>query len=489
MYGQKPEGLGDLVLNSSEIQPGDVFIAIKGLQTDGHLYIPQALKAGASVIICEDIPDDVDQKSACFIEVANTRSLVGPLAQLFAGNPAEKLMITGVTGTNGKTTVTTLLHQVLSELGIASSLSGTVQTLIGSKSQKSRLTTADPVSIARTMKDIIASGSTHLSMEVSSHALDQRRVEGIDFDFAAFTNLSHDHLDYHGSLEAYAEAKKKLFDGLSADAVATVNFDDSYGPDMVQDTKATVQSFGFENDHAEVPCTIIAETTDGTTFQVGDITLHTPLLGRFNAYNAAQTYLISRAMGYDQEKIKKALAEAKGAEGRMEQVRISQDQHDGPLVLVDYAHTPDALENVLDTLQQLKRDGQPLHVVFGAGGDRDKTKRPEMARIAENYADRITVTSDNPRTEPPVQIIKDITDGFSPQATCNKYIDRGKAIRSAIKQAGPDEIVVIAGKGHETYQEIDGKRIDFDDRAIAKEALKARIQETGTTNTQTSEVG
>lgn len=483
--GPKPVSLGSLVLNSSKITPesNDVFIALKGHQTDGHKYIAQALEAGAAVIVCEFIPEDIDPQSACFIQVEHTRPLAGPLAQKFEGNPAKKLTIAGITGTNGKTTVSTLVHQLLQELGVTSSLSGTVHTAIGDRTQKSKLTTADPVSLAHTMKKMADGGSTHLAMEVSSHALDQLRVEGIEFDVAAFTNLSHDHLDYHGTVENYARAKKRLFDGLSDEAVAVVNFDDSYGPFMVKDTAAEVTSFGFEHSDVNIPCSLLSKSTDGSTVQVGDIIIKTPLMGRFNAYNVAQTYLICKKMGFETGQIKQALANASGAEGRMELVK--QPDTNEPLVLVDYAHTPHALENVLSTLQKLAAKNQPLHVLFGAGGDRDTTKRPEMARIAEKYADRITVTSDNPRTESPENIIRDIKSGFSSRASYQTITDRLLAITSAIEHASPHEIILIAGKGHETYQEINGERNDFDDRKIARKALATRTD----SNAHTSEVG
>jgi len=483
--GPKPEILGDLVLNSSEVTlgGGDVFIALKGHSTDGHKYIGQALASGASTIICEYIPEDINTESACFIEVQNTRKLAGPLAQKFAGNPAKELIITGITGTNGKTTVATLVHQVLRELGIASSLSGTVHTAIGDSIHKSRLTTADPVSLAHTMKEMVESGSTHLAMEVSSHALNQLRVKGVEFDYAAFTNLSHDHLDYHGTLEEYARAKKRLFDGLNDEAIAIVNFDDHYGPFMVEDSAAKIISFGFENQDVNVPCYIISENTHGSIVKIGDTVIETPLIGRFNAYNAAQTYLICKAMGFEIDQIKQVLANLPGAEGRMEQVK--KPESDEPLVLVDYAHTPDALLNVLSTLKKLAAKNQIVHVLFGAGGDRDKTKRPEMARTAEKYADQITVTSDNPRTESPEEIIKDISRGFTNRASYNTITDRSEAIKLAIKQASSHEIILIAGKGHETYQEINGERIDFDDRKIARKALATRKNN----KTHTREVG
>lgn len=467
MTGPEPADVGDLTQDSRQVQPGSVFIALRGTQVDGHRYIADAVKAGAGVVICEEAPQRLSEE-VCIITVENTRMLIGPLAQAVEGHPADSLKVIGVTGTNGKTTVATLVYQVLMQMDISTALLGTVAKMIGSKSLDSRLTTADPIELARDMRAAVDAGITHLVMEVSSHALDQERIKGIDFTVAAFTNLSHDHLDYHKTVENYAAAKKKLFDDLNAEATAVINSDDERGAFMMSDTAARRIAFGFETD-VEVPCHILSNTSAGLRIEIDGNTVESPLVGTFNAYNLAEAFLIGRALGFGEDDLAKALAKAPGAEGRMERVGKGR-----PLVLVDYAHTPDALENVLRTLRAVKTEEQQVHVVFGCGGNRDKTKRPEMAAIAESLAEAVTVTSDNPRHERPEAIIQDIMHGFEHPEKVRQVIDRREAIRQAVSEADKQTIVLIAGKGHETYQEIEGRRYDFDDRAIAREALEQR---------------
>ncbi|MDX1637105.1 MAG: UDP-N-acetylmuramoyl-L-alanyl-D-glutamate--2,6-diaminopimelate ligase [Balneolaceae bacterium] len=473
VHGHRPRTIGRLTQDSREVREGSVFIAVRGTQVDGHMFIENAISRGARVIICEDIfyseRDDV-----CVLEVENTRSLVGPLAQSFEGNPAEELAIIGVTGTNGKTTVTSLVYKTLKQLGVQVSMLGTVAKYIRDEELESLLTTSDPVELAADMRRMVEAGSTHLVMEVSSHALDQQRVGGIEFDIAAFTNLSHDHLDYHDSLDDYAAAKKKLFDGLSAEATAVVNGDDPHGSFMLSSCNARKIRFGFAGRTAqerEVRCRLVSNTTEGIELEIDDITISSPLVGRFNAYNVALSFIICRVLGYEDHEIAEALSRVHGAAGRMERVRPTIEIPDAPLVLVDYAHTPDALENVLSTLENLKKKNQQIHLVFGCGGDRDKLKRPRMAEVAEQLADAITVTSDNPRYEDPAAIIDDMVQGFSSSEAYEVIIDRKEAIFNAVSTAGSRDIILIAGKGHETYQEIGDERRAFDDREVAREAL------------------
>lgn len=473
VYGSEPEHLGPLTQDSREVRDGAVFIAVRGTQVDGHMFIENAISRGASIIICEDVyyTDDPD---VCIIEVDNTRILIGPLAQAFQGNPARQLTVIGITGTNGKTTVASLVHSALSLLGARPSMLGTVGKRIQDEVLESLLTTEDPVQLARDMRKMVDANSTHLVMEVSSHALDQERVAGIDFEIAAFTNLSHDHLDYHESLDEYAAAKKKLFDNLPASSTAVINGDDPNGQLMLKDCQAQSLIFSFEDDtNADIHCKLMESSSAGIKIAVDGRAFKSPLVGRFNAYNVASAFLICKALGFDGADIADALSQATGAGGRLERVQLeSPDQQ--PLVLVDYAHTPDALENVLSTLKDLKSSNQKLHVIFGCGGDRDKAKRPRMAQIAQQYADRITVTSDNPRSEDPEAIIDDIMAGFSGQVNLQQITDRGHAIEQVITNSEEDSIILIAGKGHETYQEIAGKRHDFDDREVARKALQQR---------------
>lgn len=468
--GPEPNTIGMLRQDSRKIETGDVFIAIKGFQVDGHSFIDDAIANGASVIICED--PFYDDDDACIVEVSDTRSLIGPLAQAFYDNPANKLTLIGITGTNGKTTVANLVYQTLQKLGAKPSLLGTIAKRIGDQEMESKLTTSDPIELASDMAQMVEAGSTHLVMEVSSHALDQQRVHGVDFQIAAFTNLSHDHLDYHDDLKSYAKSKKKLFDNLDPDATAVINGDDEYASFMVMDCHARIIDFSF-NQALEVDCQVLSNTMNGLVVRIGKVMIESPLVGTFNAYNLSQAFLICRSMGYEKDEVKNALETSAGVAGRLE--RVEGSGKDGnPVVLVDYAHTPDALENVASTLAEIKTEGRTLHIVFGCGGNRDKTKRPKMAEIAETYGDKVTVTSDNPRNEEPDAIIDEIMQGFDNPESITRITDRKKAIEQAIKDADDNTMILIAGKGHETYQEVAGERHDFDDRAIARAALGSR---------------
>jgi UDP-N-acetylmuramoyl-L-alanyl-D-glutamate--2,6-diaminopimelate ligase len=466
--GPEPNAIGALTQDSRNVEDGSVFIAIRGFQVDGHMFIEDAIANGASVIICEE--SFYTEKDVCVLEVADTRSLLGPLAQAFEGNPAEKLEIIGITGTNGKTTVATLTYQALQKMGAQPSLLGTVAKRIGNKEIDTFLTTSGPIEIAADMAKMVEAGSTHLVMEVSSHALDQQRVAGIDFQVAAFTNLSHDHLDYHDDLKAYAESKKRLFDNLAPNAYAIINGDDDQASFISMDCPANILDFSFKK-ALNVECQVLSNTIDGLTVRIGKTMIESPLVGTFNAYNLTEAFLICRALGYEDEETGQAIETAAGAAGRLERVQGS-GKHGNPIVLVDYAHTPDALENVASTLADIKKDNQQLHIIFGCGGNRDKTKRPKMAQIAEQYGDKITVTSDNPRDEDPTTIIDEIMAGFESPETVERIPNRQQAIQKAIYDGNDHTMILIAGKGHETYQEIAGERRDFDDTQIAQDALK-----------------
>jgi len=467
--GTPPPTLGRLVQDSRKLGHGDVFIAVPGIRNDGHNFIPDAIEKGASVVISEK--PYAASNGTQILKVNDTRSLLGPLAQAFMGNPADQMKIIGITGTNGKTTVATLCYQLFQQLGVKAGLLGTVNKRIGDDIIQSSMTTADPIEIARDMKTMVQNGVTHLAMEVSSHALDQLRTRGLSFDTAVFTNLSHDHLDYHENFEDYAHSKKRLFNSLTKDASAVVNADDKQAEFMIEDCSAKKIRFSFEQP-SDIECQISRNSTDGLVLNIGNHRIESPLMGIFNAYNVVESFLICRELGFEPSKIISALNSTTGAEGRLEKVTTSSSNE--PLVLVDYAHTPDALKNVLKTMAELKTEQQSLHAVFGCGGDRDRTKRPEMAAIAERYADLITVTSDNPRSEDPEAIIDDIMPGFEHQSDVYCITDRKEAITQTIQQASKQTLILIAGKGHETYQEVEGKRIDFDDRKIARHALANR---------------
>lgn len=457
---------GQIVHDSRQVGSNDVFVAIRGNVTDGHRFINDAIGKGASVIIAEE-PAPEHTGSAIWIHVKDSRKVLMPLALARQGNPQEHLVLVGITGTNGKTTVATLVYQVLSQLGYNASLLGTVSRRIGKAELPSKLTTADPVELAADLKEMVAAGSTHLVMEVSSHALDQQRVNGLRFDVAGFTNLTHDHLDYHGSIENYLNAKKLLFDGLEPRATAVINADDPSADVMVEDTRATVWEVSFKNDSG---FRILSNTPAGLELDLDGTYISSTMSGVFNACNIAMAYLVCLALGCNKKSVASALSEARGAAGRMEKVQIYSSVS-MPVVIVDYAHTPDALENVLKTLTAIRGEKHRIHVIFGCGGDRDKTKRPVMGGLAETYGDVVTITSDNPRFEDPLAIIDDIKKGFNDPARAHIEPDRREAIRRAVEEGDENTIILIAGKGHETYQEIRGERHDMDDRMLARSAM------------------
>ncbi|MFN1834709.1 UDP-N-acetylmuramoyl-L-alanyl-D-glutamate--2,6-diaminopimelate ligase [Balneola sp. MJW-20] len=456
-------------IDSRKAKPGSAFLAISGTEVDGHMFIEDAIQNGANVIICEET-FYTDDDQVCIMEVEESRKLAGLIAQAFYSEPAKEMKIIGITGTNGKTTTATLVYQVLKELGQKTSLLGTVNKRILDQAEDSALTTSDPIELAADMRRMASAGSDYLAMEVSSHALDQYRTAGVEFSVGAFTNLSHDHLDYHDSMEEYARAKKLLFDDLPSSSFAIINADDAYGAFMTGDCNAKIRELSFKDGSSEIK----ENTPGGLVLSIGERELRSPLVGDFNAYNVGMTFLICESLGFSPDEIAKALTKAPGAPGRMEKVMT---EGEGPNVIVDYAHTPDALKNVLETLHEIREEDQKLFVVFGAGGDRDTSKRPEMAQIAEQIADRVIVTSDNPRTENPDLIIADIVNGFENLEKVKSISSRKEAIGFAISEAGDNDIVLIAGKGHETYQEVNGVRHNFDDRQVALEFLMQRSGE------------
>lgn len=475
VFGSEPKTIGKLRQDSREIESGDVFIAVKGSKSDGHNFIDEAIDRGAAVIISEKALDT--NSDAAVLQVKKTRKLLGRLAQKMEGNPADELTIIGVTGTNGKTTVATLVWQILTKLDYKASLLGTIEKRVLQKQSASRLTTADPIELAGAMKEMVDAGSEYLAMEVSSHALDQQRTKGITFKVAVFTNLSHDHLDYHETMSEYASAKKKLFNSLDRKSWAITNADDERGEWIVNSTPAKVLSFSFE-DKGLLQAEILKSDATGLTISIDETQIETPLVGRFNAYNVVEALLTCTALGIDGQAAAEILNHCHGAPGRMERVNKNLSIENEPIVFVDYAHTPHALENVLSTLKELKTRHQKLVCVFGCGGDRDKTKRPKMAEIAESYANRVIVTSDNPRTEDPDLIIDHIMEGFKNPEEVTRITNRKDAIREAVFSSKAGSIVLIAGKGHETYQEINGNRIHFDDREVVRNALRERDGQT-----------
>ncbi len=452
----------DLQIDSRLVQKGTVFIAIKGVQVDGHHFIDTAIEKGATVIVCEQLPVAI-KTGIQYIVVANTQEAVALMAHQYYGQPSTKIKLVGVTGTNGKTTVATLLFKLFSEMGYTCGLVSTVQNQIGDTIIPATHTTPDAIRLNALLAQMVEAGCSHVFMECSSHAVHQHRITGLQFTGAAFTNITHDHLDYHETFEEYVRVKKAFFDHLPSSAFAITNLDDSNGALMLANTKAKPFSYAL---HA--PATykgkILENQLTGLVLNVNEVEVHCRLIGTFNAYNFLAVYGIAVQLGENTEHVLTVLSALTGAEGRFDYI-ISDESTIG---IVDYAHTPDALQNVLETIAKLKKGGETVITVVGCGGDRDKTKRPVMGQVACDLSDKVIFTSDNPRSEDPNQIIKDMEMGLS-SAAKRKYInivDRYEAIKAAVSFSKPGDIILIAGKGHEKYQDIKGVKHDFDDKQI-----------------------
>lgn len=461
--------IDSLADDSRAVESGGAFIAIRGVDADGHAFIDMAVEKGARLVVCEAVPDRARERysGTVFARVTNSRRALAESASAFYGDPADDLHIVGVTGTNGKTTVAYLVHHLLDTLGVSAGLLSTIEVRAGAETMTLDLTTPAPLDLHRALRAMVDAGSTACAMEVSSHALDQARVHGIEFEAAVFTNLTVDHLNYHGTPAAYRAAKKTLFDGLDAEATAIYNADDEAGADMVADTDARIVSFALETG-ADIEATVLESRIDGLRLRIDGRSRRFGLAGRFNASNLVAAYSVGTALGHDPDVVLDALAEAPPVPGRFEHLRFE----DGPTVVVDYAHTPDALEKLLQAVRETVPEEATLWCVFGCGGDRDPGKRRTMGRIAEMHADRAVVTSDNPRTEDPKSILDDIRQGVRRPDAMQWIVDREAAIQTVSQEAAPGDVVVIAGKGHETYQVVgtDGgtEKRPFDDRDIAR---------------------
>jgi UDP-N-acetylmuramoyl-L-alanyl-D-glutamate--2,6-diaminopimelate ligase len=465
VVGSTQLSIKDIQIDSRKVQEGSVFVAIKGIQADGHEYIATAIQKGAIAIVCEKLPHSL-QEGVVFIVVANAQESVAVMAHHFYDNPSTHIKLVGVTGTNGKTTVATLLFKLFKRLGYTCGLISTVENHIGETIVPATHTTPDPIQLNALLQKMVQAGCTHVFMEVSSHAIHQHRITGLQFVGAAFTNITHDHLDYHKTFEAYLEAKKAFFDALPSSAFALSNLDDKNGAQMLLDTKAKKLTYAL---HApsNYKGKILENQLNGLVLLVNEIEVHCRLIGTFNAYNFLAVYGIAIQLGETSEAVLTVLSALTGAEGRFDYI-ISADQIIG---IVDYAHTPDALENVLTTIAKLRKGNEQVITVVGCGGDRDKTKRPIMAQVACDLSTKVFLTSDNPRSEDPNDIIKDMEQGLSSSAK-RKYInivDRKEAIKAAVSFAQPGDIILVAGKGHEKYQEIKGIKHDFDDKKILQE--------------------
>ena len=466
-YGDMESSVVQLAFDSRKVSKGTAFVAMKGTQVDGHQYMDQAVQKGATAVICEVMPE-TKAPQVTYVQVTDTAKALGIMAANFYEHPSENLKVVAITGTNGKTTIATLLHQLYLELGHSCGLLSTVENKINQEVIPATHTTPDALSINELMVKMLQAGCTHCFMEASSHAIVQERMAGMKISGAVFTNISHDHLDYHGSFDEYIKAKKKLFDELPRDAFALVNADDKRGLVMLQNTKAQKHTYGLKYP-ADFKGKIISNTLHGLELDIQGKAVWFRLIGSFNAYNLLATLGTAILLGEEEEETMMQLSKLKGAQGRVETIT-----YNGIMAIVDYAHTPDALENVLKTIQGVRTGGEQVITVVGCGGNRDKEKRPIMAHIAAQLSDKVILTSDNPRNESPADILKDMEAGINPVALRKVLTisDRREAIKTACAMAAKGDIILIAGKGHETYQEIQGVRYPFDDRAVAKELLK-----------------
>lgn len=466
IQGAKRREINRLDLDSSKVQKGSLFAAIKGTRTDGHKYIRQAIDRGAQAILCEEIP--FEDKQTTFIRVKNSAKALGIATHNFYDHPTEKLNLIGITGTNGKTTTAIFLHQVFQQLGYPAGLLSTIEIRTGNKTTPASLTTPDPVGLNKTLKEMVDHGIRWAFMEVSSHALVQHRTAGLRFAGAVFTNITHDHLDYHATFQDYILAKKKLFDGLDQQAFALVNIDDKRSKVMVQNSRAKTKTFGLKK-LCDYKGRVLENDFDGMQLEINDIPVYSRLTGTFNAYNLIATYGAARESGIGKEDALHSLSLLKTVEGRFDRFKNKE----GITGIVDYAHTPDALENVLQNIKDVNRGHGKVITVVGCGGNRDKEKRPHMARIAISYSSQVILTSDNPRDEDPASIIEAMEKGI-PKDALDRSLSipgRNQAIKTACQLASPGDIILVAGKGHEKYQEIKGVKKPFDDKLILKEYL------------------
>ncbi len=464
--GEMDRSVDNLQTDSRLAGPGSLFIALRGTHVDGHAFIPQVIAAGASVIVGEEIPATLPD-GITGLQVESTAAAAGIIAHNFYGQPTEKLKLVGVTGTNGKTTIATLLYKLFSALGYKSGLLSTVENRIVEHVLPATHTTPDPLHLNALLKEMVDAGCTHAFMETSSHAIHQQRIAGLHYAGGIFSNITHDHLDYHKTFDEYIRVKKSFFDSLPSDSFAISNADDKRGGVMLQNTHAKKYFYSLKT-LAEFKGKILENNLTGLVMTINDQEVHFRLIGEFNAYNLLAVYGAAICLGEEKAEVLRYLSTLSGAEGRFDYIVSQKDRIIG---IVDYAHTPDALINVLVTIQKLRKGNEQIITVVGCGGDRDKTKRPLMGAAACEYSDKVIFTSDNPRSEDPDQIIRDIEEGLNTAAK-RKYIsitDRKEAIRTALNLAKAEDILLVAGKGHEKYQEIKGVKYPFDDKQILTE--------------------
>ena len=451
-------GISALNYDSRRVCAGDCFFAVVGVQSDGHTYIPQAVERGAKAVVCERLPEDLVD-GVCYVQVTDVNAAMADMAAAFYDYPSRELKLVGVTGTNGKTTTATLLYDLFRMLGYRAGLISTVIYKVGEHEIESTHTTPDAIRLNAMLREMVDEGCDYCFMECSSHAIAQDRIRGLQFAGGMFTNLTHDHLDYHKTFAEYIRVKKLFFDHLPSGAFALTNIDDRNGRVMVQNTRAAVRTLSLRS-MADFRCKVVEMLLDGMLLRLDGEEVWVKCIGRFNAYNILTIYAAALMLGQRKEEVLTAISALQSVSGRFEYIRAA----DGTTAVVDYAHTPDALENVIETIEEIRQPHQKLIVLCGCGGDRDKSKRPEMAAIAVKYADISIFTSDNPRTESPEQILQDMVEGLPADARYLKIADRGEAIRTAAMLAAAGDIILLAGKGHETYQVIGTEKIHFDDR-------------------------
>ncbi len=469
VQGQTAIDITALQLDSRKVESGNCFIAIKGAAIDGHHFINTAIQQGATAIVCEQMPTSV-VAGVVYVEVENSGIAAGMMAHHFYGDPSMKMQLVGVTGTNGKTTIATLLFKLYTCLGYTCGLISTVQNQIGTTIIPSTHTTPDAIQLNQLLKQMLAAGCAYVFMEVSSHAIHQNRIAGLQFTGALFSNITHDHLDYHHSFDEYIRVKKSWFDHLPSTAFALSNADDKRGMVMLQNTIARKKYYSLRT-LADYKGKLLENSLSGLHLTVDETEVHCRLIGEFNAYNLLAAYGAAICMGANKSMVLQVLSSLDGAEGRFDYSISPKEKIIG---IVDYAHTPDALLNVLVTIKKLRQGNEKIIAVVGCGGNRDKTKRPIMAEVACEHSDKVIFTSDNPRNEDPLEILNDMQAGVN--AVAKKKVlsiaDRKEAIKTAVSLANPEDIVLIAGKGHEKYQEIKGVKYDFDDKQVLKEIFE-----------------
>ncbi len=469
MQGNTNLEVKGLQTDSRKVSKGFVFIAVRGVIADGHQFIDKAVQQGAVAVVAETLPAQPNE-NITWVQVENSAAAAGIMAHNYFGQPTEKLKLVGVTGTNGKTTIATLLFKLFSALGYKCGLLSTVENHIGKQVLPATHTTPDAISLNELLAQMVDEGCTHVFMETSSHALHQHRVAGLKYVGAIFSNITHDHLDYHKTFDEYIRVKKSFFDNLASDAFAISNADDKRGQVMLQNTNAQKYLYSLRT-IAGFKGKILENNLSGLVMNIDDQEVHFRLIGEFNAYNLLAVYAAAVCLGEDKQEVLQMLSGLTGAEGRFDYIISPKEKIIG---IVDYAHTPDALLNVLATIKNLRKGHEQVITVVGCGGDRDKTKRPVMGEVACEHSDKVIFTSDNPRSEEPEAILKDMETGLSTAAK-RKYIsiaDRKEAIKTAVSLAKPDDIILVAGKGHEKYQEIKGVKYPFDDREVVKEVFE-----------------